>query len=298
MDTYGADPGDAPPYDAVILAGGRGARLGGVDKPQLTVGGRSLLERTLAACADAARTVVVGPGYPTGRPVRWTREPSPGTGPLPALHAGLAHVTADTVLVLAADLPFLTPDAVRRLRAELAAAPAGTDAALAVRAGRDQPLLAVHRTASLRRALTLLTTGHGRLENLPLRLLTAELAVHRTTAVDAADCDTWQDIAAARAAIREHGRVLEEWTAAVNAELNLDLDVDVQAVLDLARDAAHGVARPAAPLTTFLVGYAAARAGGTPEDIAVAARKAAALADRWAAESQDGPAPGKPPTSH
>ncbi|MFB8367078.1 DUF6457 domain-containing protein, partial [Streptomyces sp. NPDC055929] len=57
--------------------------------------------------------------------------------------------------------------------------------------------------------------------------------------------------------------------------------------LDLARDAAHGVARPAAPLTTFLVGYAAARAGGGPEAVAEASRKAAALAARWAAESDD-----------
>jgi hypothetical protein len=44
------------------------------------------------------------------------------------------------------------------------------------------------------------------------------------------------------------------------------------------------VARPAAPLTTFLVGYAAAQAGGGPEAVAEASRKATALALRWAAE--------------
>lgn len=280
----------------VVLAGGRGTRLGGADKPGVTVGGRTLLERTLAACPDADRTVVVGPRRPTARAVRWTREPRPGTGPLPALHAGLAHVTADTVLVLAADLPFLTPQAVTRLRTALATAPTSVDAVLAVREGRDQPLLALYRAEPLRRELALLATEHGRLENLPLKLLTAELSAHRLELADAADCDTWEDIAAARARIREHGHVLDEWTAAVKAELGLDLDVDVAAVLDLARDAAHGVARPAAPLTTFLVGYAAARAGGSPQDIAVATRKAAALADRWAEEASGGPAPGQPPT--
>jgi hypothetical protein len=44
------------------------------------------------------------------------------------------------------------------------------------------------------------------------------------------------------------------------------------------------VARPAAPLTTFLVGYAAAQAGGGPEAVAEASRKAVALALRWADE--------------
>ncbi|MCZ0980335.1 DUF6457 domain-containing protein [Streptomyces diastatochromogenes] len=55
--------------------------------------------------------------------------------------------------------------------------------------------------------------------------------------------------------------MLDEWITAVKTELGIDLDVDTGVLLDLARDAAHGVARPAAPLTTFLVGYAAARAG-------------------------------------
>ena len=72
--------------------------------------------------------------------------------------------------------------------------------------------------------------------------------------------------------------MLDEWISAVKDELGIDLDVDTGVLLDLARDAAHGVARPAAPLTTFLVGYAAAQAGGGPEAVAEAARKAVALA--------------------
>lgn len=60
--------------------------------------------------------------------------------------------------------------------------------------------------------------------------------------------------------------VIEEWAAAVVAELDLaDLDPArvTGPVLDLARNAAHGVARPAAPLTTFLAGVALGRAGDT-----------------------------------
>ncbi|CAM5510944.1 Putative molybdopterin-guanine dinucleotide biosynthesis protein OS=Streptomyces griseus subsp. griseus(strain JCM 4626 / NBRC) OX=455632 GN=SGR_3751 PE=4 SV=1 [Streptomyces griseus subsp. griseus] len=105
------------------------------------------------------------------------------------------------------------------------------------------------------------------------------------------DCDTWEDIAAARTRIREHGAVLDEWITSVKNELGIELDVDTGVLLDLARDAAHGVARPAAPLTTFLVGYAAAgaSAGAGPDEaaaaVAEAARKATALALRWEAET-------------
>jgi hypothetical protein len=60
---------------------------------------------------------------------------------------------------------------------------------------------------------------------------------------------------------------LQEWTDEVQAALGTDTEVDVDLVLDLARDAAHAVARPAAPLTTFLLGYVAARRGGTPGDV-------------------------------
>ena len=55
---------------------------------------------------------------------------------------------------------------------------------------------------------------------------------------------------------------LDEWLAQLSAELGTDVELDHQAVkvlLDLARDAAHGVERVAAPLTTFLVGVAVGR---------------------------------------
>ena len=77
-----------------------------------------------------------------------------------------------------------------------------------------------------------------------------------------------------------HPSELDDWAAELKRALGVgELDVPVQLVLDLARDAAHSVARPAAPLTTFLVGYAAARRGGDPEaDIAELAAVASRLA--------------------
>ncbi|GAA3200497.1 NTP transferase domain-containing protein [Streptomyces virens] len=280
------DPSDGvdAAYDAVVLAGGAARRLGGADKPGVRVGGRALLDRVLAACAGARTTVVVASPRPTARPVVWAREEPAGGGPLAALGAGLRRTTADHLVLLSADLPFLEP---RTVEALLAALRRGTaDGVLLTDSdGRDQPLVAAYRTAPLRRELTALTDRHGSLTGLPLRRLTAALDLTRLSdPVASFDCDTWDDIATARARIREHGRVLDEWISAVKDELGIDLDVDTGMLLDLARDAAHGVARPAAPLTTFLVGYAAARAGGDREAVADAARKAAALAARWADE--------------
>ncbi|MCM3808157.1 molybdenum cofactor guanylyltransferase [Streptomyces sp. DR7-3] len=281
-------------YDAVILAGGAARRLGGVDKPALRVGGRALLDRVLDACRGAGRTVVVGPRRPTVRPVRWAREEPPGGGPVAAVDAGVRQTTAPLVLVLSADLPFLTPETVRALLdgIEGAGGGQGTEGVQGIEGtvlidsdGREQPLVAAYRAEPLRREIALLATEHGGLGGLPLRLLVSELALARLQHPTASfDCDTWEDITTARARIREHGHVLDEWIAAVKAELGIDLDVDTAALLDLARDAAHGVARPAAPLTTFLVGYAAAQKGGGPEELAAATEKAAALAARWAEE--------------
>ncbi|MFI8088881.1 NTP transferase domain-containing protein [Streptomyces sp. NPDC086080] len=280
------DPAGGPDaaYDAVVLAGGAARRLGGADKPGVRVGGRALLDRVLAACADARTTVVVAGPRPTARPVLWAREDPPGGGPLAALDAGLRHTTAGRVVLLSADLPFLDRRTVQGLLASLGGSPA--DGVLLTDSdGRDQPLVAAYRTASLRRGLAALTGRHGALSGLPLRRLTGALDLTRIPdPVASFDCDTWDDIAAARARIREHGHVLDEWISAVKDELGIDLDVDTGVLLDLARDAAHGVARPAAPLTTFLVGYAAARAGGDRAAVAEAARKAAELARRWADE--------------
>ena len=71
---------------------------------------------------------------------------------------------------------------------------------------------------------------------------------------------------------------LDDWMGAVRDELRLgDLGDDQQLVLDLARDVAHGVMRPAAPLTAYLVGIAVGR-GADPADVSAAI---SALADRW-----------------
>jgi Domain of unknown function (DUF6457) len=75
---------------------------------------------------------------------------------------------------------------------------------------------------------------------------------------------------------------LEEWTAAVRAGLGLDpgpmSTADTKAVLDLAREAAHAVDRPAAPLTAYLLGVAVGRGLTLP----AGSERVRALAARWA----------------
>ncbi|MET8525381.1 NTP transferase domain-containing protein [Micromonospora sp. NPDC005172] len=109
-------------YAAVVLAGGAARRMGGVDKPALPVGGRSMRDRVLAAVGDAAPRVLVGPGGGVTDGVRVTREDPPGGGPVAATAAGLALLDPDTTLValLAADLPLLTRAAIGDLLDHLA----------------------------------------------------------------------------------------------------------------------------------------------------------------------------------
>jgi hypothetical protein len=71
---------------------------------------------------------------------------------------------------------------------------------------------------------------------------------------------------------------LDRWTEAACAELGLTpAQVPARMVLDLARDVAHQVERPAAPLTAFLLGLAVGQ--GRPVDDAAAALRE--LAARW-----------------
>ncbi len=184
-----------PPYAAVVLAGGRAARLGGRPKPQLEVGGRTMLAAVLDAVADAAQRVVVGPPQPVPAGVVVVREQPPGGGPVPAMRAGLAAVTADVVAVLAADLPFLTPAVVAGLRERLT----GDGVLVVDPTGRDQLLLGVWRTAALRAAVADVAGPTS------VRAVLAPLAVRRYRPEPApgepppwTDCDTPAELERAR----------------------------------------------------------------------------------------------------
>lgn len=150
-------------YDAVVLAGGRGERLGGVDKAALRVGGTSLLERAVTATAGARSRVVVGPERQGVAGVTWTLEEPAGGGPVAGIVAGLAVLPGDTpwVVLLAVDQPGVEAAVPVLLRA---AAQAGPDVDVLCPhdgAGQAQWLLAAYRGPALRQAVSALGTGHG-----------------------------------------------------------------------------------------------------------------------------------------
>lgn len=78
---------------------------------------------------------------------------------------------------------------------------------------------------------------------------------------------------------------LSEWTESVCRELGItelvDADQATRLVLDLARDVAHGVARPAAPLTAYLLGLAAGRSTDPAESSAQLAERIRRLVESW-----------------
>lgn len=75
---------------------------------------------------------------------------------------------------------------------------------------------------------------------------------------------------------------MDEWIAALCAELGVDVRlVATDTMLDVVSDVAHNVSRPAAPLSAFVVGLAAAANGGDEEAVLGAAEKARQLALAW-----------------
>src|SRR3546814_19084927 len=70
--------------------------------------------------------------------------------------------------------------------------------------------------------------------------------------------------------------------------LDIETELDEALVLDLARAAAHNVVRPAAPLTTYLLGYAAGVKGASVEEIEQLAARAQTLADHRSEERRVG----------
>ena len=74
---------------------------------------------------------------------------------------------------------------------------------------------------------------------------------------------------------------LHDWIDELCDALDLEVEVDEALILDVAREAAHRVERPAAPVSTFLLGYASALAGGSVERTEHLAGRALDLAARW-----------------
>ena len=190
-------------HAAVVLAGGKARRMGGVPKFELMISGRSLLSRVLDAVPNASPRVVVGDVFARGFVV--TAEDHPDAGPVHAAIAGLHPVPAAVPLVaiLAADLPFLTQDVITALTTAIRP---GVDGAVLVdHAGRRQWLCGVWRQEILRTLAGTVTPGMG------MRQVLGHLRVAEVTHWDGDlppwfDCDTPAALDYARRLDREFRR--------------------------------------------------------------------------------------------
>ena len=188
-------PTSPPRLAAVILTGGTGVRLGGVDKASIEIAGRTLLEHALTATAVADEVVVVGPQVPTSRPVTWTREDPPGGGPAAGLLAGLDALAfrPDLVCVLAVDMPRFSAGTVARLVDVLLSSDETDAACLVDEEDRKQWLAGVYRYDALAGARPAdREDEHG----LSTRKMLLPLRIVGVPAVEgeARDVDTWADL--------------------------------------------------------------------------------------------------------
>lgn len=149
---------------AIVLAGGRGSRMGGVDKPTLEVEERSMRASVLLAArstlGEGAPLVLVGEQGTDVQSIGavCVREEPPFSGPVAGLARGLAEVerlesTDEVVLVLGGDMPWLEPRVLGALLNECAEAPRKVAGAVDA-GGRRQFLCAAWPRAVLARALS------------------------------------------------------------------------------------------------------------------------------------------------
>lgn len=155
-------------YDALILAGGRGARLGGKDKGWVMWSGLPLVEHALAALAKQipppARILIsanrnVDAYQQTGHVVV-TDERTNFQGPLAGIEAGLMRCKKNNLLVIPCDLPLLPEDLFEKLQQALTDQPEAV-AAYAVTTESAHPLCCLFKpsvAASLGKQLDL---GNG-----------------------------------------------------------------------------------------------------------------------------------------
>jgi molybdopterin-guanine dinucleotide biosynthesis protein A len=292
---------------ALILAGGSARRLSGTPKPLLLLADKPLLVHVARAAlrVGADPVVIVGPSEQaemlrdrTVEALPWTRERPPGGGPVAAIAAGLALLDASTdggvpddalVLVLAGDGPRVGEVLEPLCDAARAALGQGLDGAVCTVDGRDQLLASCVCVDVLRDAVG---------DDVQDRSLYDVVGVLRLAAVpvDASsllDADTWDDLVQLRVMAEEEFMAdhanLAAWVEVATQDLGIaDTEVDIDAVLGLARDAAHHVERPAAPLTTYLLGYAAAKGSLSRTDVAELAARLGGLATEFGAAGDEG----------
>lgn len=146
---------------AAILAGGRGRRLGGVDKSALIIGTHSILDRQLRALAGLTQHILIVADDPSRfrrAAVRVVQDRVPGAGALGGLYTALTDAPTEQVLVIACDMPFVTAPFLERL----AAIGAGVQAAIPCDTRGRHPLCASYAASAARLLKSRIDNGNLR----------------------------------------------------------------------------------------------------------------------------------------
>jgi molybdopterin-guanine dinucleotide biosynthesis protein A len=105
---------------ALILAGGRATRFGGVDKRELVIDGRTIFDRQVAALLPCVSEIIVSSPRPVAG-YRTVADVVAGVGPLAGVAAGLAAARTPWVLVVAGDMPHVSSELVELVVAQIRA---------------------------------------------------------------------------------------------------------------------------------------------------------------------------------
>lgn len=162
----------------IVLAGGMGRRMGGVDKGLVPFQGKPLVEHVLERLRPQVSEVLINANRETDTYAGFGHQVIPDAiggfaGPLAGLHCGMTAATQPLVVTVPCDSPFLPGDLVKRLLQAMQAADA--DLAVAKTGNQPHPVFCLCKTALLPDLTDFLQHGGRKIDAWYARLHTIEV---------------------------------------------------------------------------------------------------------------------------
>jgi molybdenum cofactor guanylyltransferase len=149
----------------IVLAGGQGRRMGGVDKGLQLLHGKPMIASVLARLAPQVSEIVINANQNLGTYAGFGHRVVPDAiggfaGPLAGLHAGLSEARHELVLTVPCDSPFLPLDLFIRLQRQIGE----KDLAVAKTGDQPHPVFALVRTAVRKNLEDFLSRGGRKID--------------------------------------------------------------------------------------------------------------------------------------
>lgn len=149
----------------IVLAGGQGRRMGGVDKGLQLLHGKPMIAAVLARLAPQVNEILINANQNLETYARFGHRVIPDAiggfaGPLAGLHACLGEAKDELVQTVPCDSPFLPSDLVFRLRKEIK----GKDLAVAKTGDQAHPVFALVRTSVKQNLEAFLQSGGRKID--------------------------------------------------------------------------------------------------------------------------------------